>query len=157
MALEQLQDEEEALRQQIRQLSDSQRKAYYRLEGKRIKDPDTIFNPNVVKVVSNLQGEALYFSRSPLPHIRSTPPEDWLAKHPFYKHIGIYAYRTDILAKITQLPPSSLEEAESLEQLRWLQNGYRIQLAETELESLGIDTPEDLQKALQFLKEGESR
>lgn len=124
---------------------------------KRIKDPETIFNPNVVKVVSSLQGEALYFSRSPLPHIRNSPQDDWLARHPFYKHIGIYAYRTDVLQNITQLPPSSLEEAESLEQLRWLQNGYRIQIAETELESIGIDTPEDLQKALNFLKQTESK
>lgn len=120
---------------------------------KRIKDTKTIFNPNVVKVVSSQGGEALYFSRSPVPHIRSTAETDWLAKHVFYKHIGIYAYRADVLAKITQIAPSSLEEAEALEQLRWLQNGYRIQVAETEFESMGIDTPEDLQKALQFLKQ----
>ncbi len=124
---------------------------------KRIKDTETVFNPNVVKVVSNVQGQALYFSRSPIPHIRSTAREDWLAKHPFYKHIGIYGYRTDVLAKITSTPSSSLEEAEALEQLRWLQNGYRIQLAETTLESMGIDTPEDLQKALRFLEQTEEK
>lgn len=118
---------------------------------KQITDTETLFNPNVVKVVSNQQGQALYFSRSPIPHIRSSPQEDWLAKHAFYKHIGIYGYRTDVLSKIIQIAPSSLEEAEALEQLRWLQNGYRIQVAETEFESMGIDTPEDLQKALRFL------
>lgn len=118
---------------------------------KQIKDTETVFNPNVVKVVSSLQGQALYFSRSPIPHIRSTAQEDWLTKHPFYKHIGIYGYRVDVLAEITQIQPSSLERAEALEQLRWLQNGYQIQIAETEFESMGIDTPEDLQKALLFL------
>jgi 3-deoxy-manno-octulosonate cytidylyltransferase (CMP-KDO synthetase) len=124
---------------------------------KRIKDRETVFNPNVVKVVNSLQGQALYFSRSAIPHIRSTAQEDWLAKHPFYKHIGIYGYRADVLAKITQIPPSSLEQAEALEQLRWLQNGYRIQVAETEFESMGIDTPEDLQTALRFLKQTEDK
>lgn len=118
---------------------------------KRINDTETVFNSNVVKVVSNQQSQALYFSRSPIPHIRSTPEEGWLAKHAFYKHIGIYGYRADVLSRITQIPPSSLEEAEALEQLRWLQNGFRIQIAETEFESLGIDTPEDLQKALRYL------
>lgn len=119
---------------------------------KRIKDPEMLFNQNVVKVVAGGKGHALYFSRSPVPHIRNTPEADWLSKHTFYKHIGIYAYRADVLAQITQLPLSSLEQAESLEQLRWLQNGYQIQLAETMLETSGIDTPEDLQKALKFLE-----
>lgn len=121
---------------------------------KRIKDPEMLFNSNIVKVVAGGKGHALYFSRSPVPHIRNTPEADWLSRHPFYKHIGIYAYRTDVLAQITLLPVSSLEQAESLEQLRWLQNGYQIQLAETMLETSGIDTPEDLQKALKFLDEG---
>ena len=124
---------------------------------KRIKDTETIFNPNVVKVVSSQEGEALYFSRSPIPHIRSSREEDWLSKQAFYKHIGIYAYRTDVLAKITQISPSTLETAEALEQLRWLENGYRIQVAETEFESMGIDTPEDLQRALHFLKQSERK
>lgn len=119
---------------------------------KRIKDPVYLFNPNIVKVVSNAQGQALFFSRSPIPHIRSKAEDEWLQAHHFYKHIGIYAYRTDVLEKITQLPPSSLEQAESLEQLRWLQAGFRIQLAETQIENMGIDTPEDLQRALAFLK-----
>lgn len=121
---------------------------------KRIEDPDTLFSPNVVKVISNSDGQALYFSRSPLPHIRNQKEKDWLAHHAFYKHIGIYAYRVDILSKITQLTPSSLEQAESLEQLRWLQHGYEIQIAETQLETIGIDTPEDLEKALGYLERG---
>lgn len=119
---------------------------------KQIKDPAFLFNPNIVKVVSNAMGQALYFSRSPIPHIRSKAEDQWLDQHPFYRHIGIYAYRTDVLDKITRLPTSSLEQAESLEQLRWLQSGFSIQLAETELESMGIDTPEDLQQALAFLE-----
>ncbi|WP_017731791.1 3-deoxy-manno-octulosonate cytidylyltransferase [Nafulsella turpanensis] len=118
---------------------------------KRIKDPAYLFSPNTVKVVANEVGQALYFSRSPIPHIRNQKEEEWLQAHSFYKHIGIYAYRADVLEKITRLPPSSLEQAESLEQLRWLQAGFRIQLAETSLESMGIDTPEDLQRALAFL------
>lgn len=120
---------------------------------KRIKDHETLFNPNVVKVVVSQKGHALYFSRSPIPHLRNTPEADWPEKGAFYKHIGIYAYRTDVLAQITQLPLSSLEQSESLEQLRWLQNGYHIQLAETRMETIGIDTPEDLQKALKYLEE----
>ncbi len=119
---------------------------------KKIEDPAQLFNPNIVKVVSNQKGQALYFSRSPVPHIRNTPEREWLSKHSFYKHIGIYAYRADILSQITQLQPSSLEKAESLEQLRWLQAGYSIQIAETRLESIGIDTPEDLERALAYLK-----
>jgi 3-deoxy-manno-octulosonate cytidylyltransferase (CMP-KDO synthetase) len=118
---------------------------------KTIGHSENIFNPNVVKVVVNRAGEALYFSRSPLPHVRSTAAEEWLNKHVFYKHIGMYGYRTDVLAKITQLPVSTLERAESLEQLRWLENGYRIQTAVTDFETLGIDTPEDLTAALQHL------
>ena len=120
---------------------------------KKITDPAVLFNPNVVKVVVNQKGQGLYFSRSPIPHIRNTPEENWHEKHSFFKHIGIYAYRTDVLAQITRLQPASLEQAESLEQLRWLQNGYTIQLAETMLETLGIDTPEDLAKALKYLEE----
>lgn len=121
---------------------------------KKIKEPEMLFNPNVVKVVAGQNGHALYFSRSPVPHIRNTPEADWLSKHSFFKHIGIYAYRADVLAQITRLPLASLEQAESLEQLRWLQNGYKIQLAETMHETIGIDTPEDLEKALNFLNKG---
>lgn len=123
---------------------------------KKVEEPEALFNPNVVKVVVNQKGQALYFSRSPIPHIRNTPETDWLKKHPFFKHIGIYAYRADVLAQITRLQSGTLEQAESLEQLRWLQNGYSIQVAETMLETIGIDTPEDLEKALKYLEGKES-
>lgn len=111
---------------------------------KVIDDAQTLLNPNSPKVVLNRMGETLYFSRQPIPYLRGQPPEAWLQQHTYYRHIGLYAYRTDILAQITQLPPSSLEQAESLEQLRWLENGYRIRAVVTDLDSHGIDTPEDL-------------
>jgi 3-deoxy-manno-octulosonate cytidylyltransferase (CMP-KDO synthetase) len=113
---------------------------------KKIDNPEVLFNPSTPKVVLNSRGEALYFSRQTLPYLRGRQPEEWLQHHTFYKHIGIYAYRADILAQITQLPPSLLEKAEALEQLRWLENGYRIRCVVTELDSFGIDTPEDLER-----------
>lgn len=119
---------------------------------KKITTQESLFNSNVVKVITNNRGEAIYFSRSPIPHIRNTPEANWLDKHTFYKHIGMYGYRTDILASITQLKPSALEIAESLEQLRWIENGLKIKIAETDIETIGIDTPEDLEKAHDFLK-----
>jgi 3-deoxy-manno-octulosonate cytidylyltransferase (CMP-KDO synthetase) len=115
---------------------------------KSIDNPEQLFNPNVVKVTVNKGGEALYFSRSTIPHIRTTAESEWMKKHTFYKHIGMYAYRSDLLGKHTRLPVSPLERAESLEQLRWLENGYKIAVAETTVETLGIDTPEDLTLAL---------
>lgn len=115
---------------------------------KSITNPEQLFNPNVVKVVVNKNGEALYFSRSTIPHIRNTPESEWMKKHTFFKHIGMYAYRADILAQLTKLPVSTLEGAESLEQLRWLENGFRVAVAETTIETLGIDTPEDLVLAM---------
>src|SRR6478735_7591134 len=115
---------------------------------KKIEDEETLFNVNVPKVILNEKGEALYFSRQTIPFIRGKEKNTWLKEHTFYKHIGIYAYRSDILAKITALAPSALEKAESLEQLRWLENGYKIQTAVTTFENIGIDTPEDLAKAL---------
>jgi 3-deoxy-manno-octulosonate cytidylyltransferase (CMP-KDO synthetase) len=122
--------------------------------AKRITDADSLFNPNVVKVVFSKEGRALYFSRSPIPHQRNKPESDWPAHGIFYKHIGMYAYRSDILERITQLPVSPLEAAESLEQLRWLENGYSITVMETHRESLGIDVPEDISKALRYLGNG---
>lgn len=119
---------------------------------KRIDKKEDLFNPNVVKAVINLQKEALYFSRSAIPHVRNTTEGEWLGKNSFYKHIGMYAYRTDMLKKISTLPPSSLERAETLEQLRWLENGLKIKVAETTSETIGIDTPEDLQRALTYLR-----
>lgn len=118
----------------------------------QISDSEHLFNPNVVKVTRNALHEALYFSRSAIPHLRNIPEPEWITHHAFLKHIGLYAYRSDILEKITRLPVSSLEKAESLEQLRWIENGFRIKMAETQLETLGIDTPEDLQKAVAYLK-----
>lgn len=119
---------------------------------KKIEDKEQLFNPNVVKAVVSEKGEALYFSRSTVPHIRNTAEAEWLNKHTFYKHIGMYAYQTDVLKQLTALPVSPLEKAESLEQLRWLENGFRIKVAETKTETIGIDTPEDLQNALKSMR-----
>lgn len=112
-----------------------------------------LFNPNSPKVVLNAKGEAIYFSRSVIPYYRNAPYQEWLKKQVYYKHIGLYAYRTKVLKEITQLPQSSLELAESLEQLRWIENGYRIRVAISEVETIGIDTPEDLERAVAFLKQ----
>ncbi|MFM7309637.1 MAG: 3-deoxy-manno-octulosonate cytidylyltransferase [Flavobacteriales bacterium] len=101
-------------------------------------------DPNKVKVVFNRHGDALLFSRSPIPHVRNTKTEDWHKQAPFFKHIGLYGFRKDVLAQLIQLPTSPLERAESLEQLRWLEAGFPIRVLITEHESIGIDTPEDL-------------
>lgn len=108
-------------------------------------------DPNLVKVVMGDDGNALYFSRSVIPFIRKEPKEKWPECHQYHTHIGIYAYRADTLGKLVALPVSSLEEAESLEQLRWLQNGYTIKTALTEFETIGIDTPADLEAAERYL------
>ncbi|MFQ9317041.1 3-deoxy-manno-octulosonate cytidylyltransferase [uncultured Dysgonomonas sp.] len=113
---------------------------------------DVLFNPNSPKVVINKKSEAIYFSRSIVPYIRDVHHTEWLDKHTFYKHIGMYAYRADVLKEITQLPQSSLEKAESLEQLRWIENGYRIRVGYTDVETIGIDTPEDMERAIKLLK-----
>jgi 3-deoxy-manno-octulosonate cytidylyltransferase (CMP-KDO synthetase) len=105
------------------------------------------FNPNQPKVVINSKGEAIYFSRSVIPFIRDLEISEWQKKHTFFKHIGLYAYKTKTLCEITKLPQSPLEIAESLEQNRWIENGYKIMTAITNWESIGIDTPEDLEKA----------
>jgi 3-deoxy-manno-octulosonate cytidylyltransferase (CMP-KDO synthetase) len=111
-------------------------------------------NPNTPKVVfSRETGNALLFSRSVIPYLRGIDRQDWLKQKKHYKHIGMYAYRADILREITRLPQTEAELAESLEQLRWLENGYQIRVAETQVQSIGIDTPEDLQKAIRFLEE----
>ncbi|MDR1879941.1 MAG: 3-deoxy-manno-octulosonate cytidylyltransferase [Tannerellaceae bacterium] len=114
----------------------------------------TLFNPNSPKVVLNRNGEAIYFSRSVIPYLRGEEHTRWLERHVYYKHVGLYAYRPDVLEEITQLPPSPLELAESLEQLRWLDNGYRIKAAITQQETIGIDTPEDMERALTWLRSG---
>jgi 3-deoxy-manno-octulosonate cytidylyltransferase (CMP-KDO synthetase) len=114
---------------------------------------DTIANPNTPKVITNPQGQAVYFSRSVIPYLRGKDKDDWTSLHTYYKHIGIYAYRVDILRRITQMSQTPLELAESLEQLRWLENGLTIQTAITHIETIGIDTPEDLQKAEKYLQQ----
>ena len=119
--------------------------------GKPFESLEAVENPNSPKIVTDVRGFALYFSRSVIPFIRGVERADWFGQYPFLKHLGIYAYRRNVLAEVTQLPQSSLEKAESLEQLRWLQNGYRIRVGLTDVETIGIDTPEDLQRAEQFL------
>lgn len=113
---------------------------------KPVDNQSDLTSPNKPKVVLSEEGNALYFSRQPIPYLRGVELDKWLDSGvKFYNHIGMYGYRSDILAKITKLPLGTLEKAESLEQLRWLENGYSIKVLETKLESLSIDTPEDLQ------------
>lgn len=113
--------------------------------------PSVLFDPNRPKVVLDHKGEALYFSRSPIPYIRNFPPETWLQHSKFFLHIGVYAFNADVLRRIVHLPPSSLEIAESLEQLRWLEYGYRIRTLEVADPPHGIDTPADLEAAQNYL------
>ena len=120
--------------------------------GKHFENIEAVNNPNSPKIVTDKQGFALYFSRSVIPYIRGAQDNEWLSHFPFLKHLGLYAYRREVLHEITQLPQSSLEIAESLEQLRWMENGYRIRVGLTDVETVGIDTPEDLQRAEEFLK-----
>ena len=112
---------------------------------------EVLESPNSPKVVINEIGEAIYFSRSVVPYLRDIERSEWLKHHTFYKHIGIYAFRAKILKEVTTLPQSPLEKAEKLEQLRWLEGGYKIGVGVTNIETIGIDTPEDLTKAEQFL------
>ena len=120
--------------------------------GKPFESMEAVENPNSPKIVTDNRGFALYFSRSVIPYIRGKEQKNWFDGYPFLKHIGVYAYRREVLAAVTKLPQSSLEKAESLEQLRWLQYGYRIRVGLTDVETVGIDTPEDLKKAELFLK-----
>jgi len=120
--------------------------------GKPFESIEAVENPNSPKIVTDINSYAMYFSRSVIPHVRGKEREQWLASFPYLKHIGLYAYRREVLAAITKLPQSPLELAESLEQLRWLQNGYRIKVGITNVETVGIDTPEDLERAEAFLK-----
>ncbi|MBP3744435.1 MAG: 3-deoxy-manno-octulosonate cytidylyltransferase [Prevotella sp.] len=119
--------------------------------GKPFTSMDAVRNPNSPKIVTDLRGNALYFSRSVIPYVRGKAEEEWASCHTFLKHIGLYAYRREVLCRVTELPQSPLEVAESLEQLRWLQNGYRIKVGLTDVETVGIDTPEDLERAEQIL------
>ena len=114
---------------------------------RRTESGEDIFNPNQPKVIINSEGDAIYFSRAAIPFVRDTEKSDWSKKHVYYKHIGLYAYRTETLKKITLLAHSPLEISESLEQNRWIENGFRIRTAITLWETLAIDTPDDLDKA----------
>lgn len=115
---------------------------------KKIDDPEILLNPNAPKVIVDHEQFAIYFSRHPVPFVRGVSEDKWLEKHAFYQHIGIYGYRERVLKEITRLPPSSLEKAESLEQLRWLEYGYKIKTAITTFDTIAIDTPQDLDRVL---------
>jgi 3-deoxy-manno-octulosonate cytidylyltransferase (CMP-KDO synthetase) len=118
----------------------------------KVDTEELLFDPGEVKIVSDIGSQALYFSRSPIPYLKGVTKDQWHIKHNYYRHVGLYAYRTDILKNITQLPASALEKAESLEQLRWLEQGYKIKLAITTFDSHCIDTPEDIEKAIRLMK-----
>lgn len=123
--------------------------------GRPFTEKDTfedLENPNSPKVICDNNSFAMYFSRSIIPYIRNTERNNWLRSFNYLKHIGLYAYRAEVLSEIRKLPQSTLEIAESLEQLRWLQNGYRIKVGITNVETIGIDTPEDLEKAEEFIR-----
>ncbi len=116
-------------------------------------EQDHIFNPGEAKVVLNHKSEAIFFSRSPIPYLRNIEQSEWLKNHTYYRHLGIYAYRIDTLNKIVELEPSILEKAESLEQLRWIENGIPVTCVITDMdETMCIDTPEDLKKANEFIQ-----
>lgn len=118
--------------------------------AKRIVSADELFSPNTVKVVMNAKGDALYFSRNPMPFMRNVDRDEWMVKGVFYKHIGIYAYKAETLRQVAAMQASSLEIAESLEQLRWLENGMCIRMGVTDAESVSIDVPSDIAKAETF-------
>lgn len=120
--------------------------------AKSIDSKEELLSPNNVKVVVSQHGNALYFSRTPIPYIRDCDSQSWLSAHKYLKHVGIYAYRTLILKKIVKLEETPLEHCEKLEQLRWLENGFMMSVAITVCENIGIDTPEDLQKAREIIK-----
>jgi len=113
---------------------------------------EVLFDTGEVKITMNNKYEALYFSREVIPHIKGVDKKDWHKHFPYYRHVGMYAYRADVLKQITMLAPSSLEKAESLEQLRWLENSFKIKLAITDFDSHCIDTPEDIEKVLRLMK-----
>lgn len=117
-----------------------------------VDDAETLFNEGEVKVVLNDRGEALYFSRSVIPYIKGKPKDEWHLHYAYWRHVGMYAYRADVLQKLTKLPPATLEKAESLEQLRWLQAGFAIQCVPTKYNSYCVDTPEDLEALLPMIQ-----
>jgi len=117
----------------------------------RINEKTHLFDPNVVKVITNPEGKAIYFSRQAIPYLRNFDIDQWLKEYIFYRHIGIYAYKSDVMKQITSLPPSPLEKAESLEQLRWLEHGITIQTGLTDHAQFGVDTPADLEKLINII------
>lgn len=117
----------------------------------RCQDHNVLFDKGEVKIVLNTRNEALYFSRSVIPHIKGKDEKEWHKLHAYYRHVGMYAYRSDILREVCSLKPSALELAESLEQLRWLEHGYRIRCIETSFDSHCVDTPEDIEKVLKLM------
>ncbi|MCP9767625.1 3-deoxy-manno-octulosonate cytidylyltransferase [Lacihabitans sp. LS3-19] len=117
----------------------------------KIERIEDLLSPNVVKVVIGEKKQALYFSRSPIPHIRDKKIDNWLKDDTFFKHLGLYAFRTDVLEKLVKFPMAKLEKQEKLEQLRWLSNGFKINMVEVETEGFGIDTEEDFERLKQFL------
>jgi 3-deoxy-manno-octulosonate cytidylyltransferase (CMP-KDO synthetase) len=140
--------------QQIDELASTLKDETIELATQMIKvtDPELLFDPSEVKIVVNKNMEALYFSRMPIPYLKEWPQKEWHQHHTFYRHAGMYAYRTDILEKIAKLPVSSLETAESLEQLRWLEHGYKIKCVVTDFESLCVDSPQDVEAVIDRLK-----
>ena len=121
--------------------------------GKPFENMEAVDNPNSPKIVCDRRGFALYFSRSVIPHVRGKERAEWIEHFPYLKHLGLYAYRREVLREVTQLPQTPLELAESLEQLRWLENGYRIRVGLTDVETVGIYTPADLERAEEFLRQ----
>lgn len=119
---------------------------------KKIDTLEQLYSNSEVKVTFNTRHEALYFSRAIIPYLQKVEEKDWLKTYDFYKHVGMYAYRTDILKAITKLGVSPLEKAESLEQLRWMENGYTITVAKTDVETMCVDTPEELEIAKKHLR-----
>jgi len=119
----------------------------------QLTDNERLFDPNVVKVVFNRQGNAMYFSRSPIPYVRDRDKKEWIDEQSFFQHLGMYAFRREVLLEVTALLPSRYEQLESLEQLRWLDYGKHIQVVLTKEKGMGIDTPNDLERAKQYLKQ----
>lgn len=115
--------------------------------AKKINDSVTLFDPNKPKVIMNNRSDAIYFSRQPIPYLRNVDTSDWFSRHTFFQHVGLYAYRSEVLHELTRLDAGDLEVCEMLEQLRWIENGYKIKVVQTTYESFGIDTPEDLERA----------
>lgn len=119
---------------------------------KPIKSSEELFNPNIVKVISDGNSKAIYFSRQAIPYYRGLEESTWVDNYPYRRHIGMYAFRTEICSKLSELQPGVLEQTESLEQLRWLENGFTISVKDTDFVSPAIDTPSDLITVDNFLK-----